>query len=658
MLPLRGQLGRLSMHKSFERPRISLQVSGICARTELLRWLLEQRRITYVEEIYPSLEAGGRPKLTTADRAAQGMIAAVNLIDSRSRKTEKVYGATDSGEVFDAELLKTLWFKLGRAGLLLWMHFVSSAPRRSFSKLPAVESKLWSEARQSTKFAIRLLELEERRATEFNLDELKSAIESALDMADAILDRQGSSFLAGEVPGVPDVIFSAMASPLLLPEGCSTPFPLLETMPDELRQLIDQCRSRPCGKVGMETYRLIRPKRQEAMRDIREKTGFVGWLLRPPILRFGAKTLVRWAPRLQIGSRYIVSDWAGCAEVLDRDNDFLIGPINQKRIESVSGPFILGMDRSKELLEQRRHVYSALRSADRSALAPLAKSEADRLIDEAIAEQGRIDVVNGYARLIGARLASKLFGILGPTEQDLMRVARAIFHETFLNLSDDPEVRVRGIAAGKELRAWIEQEIRTRRAGDVSNNDNDVLGCLMRSTGADEDASRAMLAGLLVGAIDTTATAVANIAKVILDDPVLKQTMRGDLDDPLRLSGWCWEALRRRPHNPLLIRRAGPHAQLAGRPIKKDALVIVLTVGAMHDPMAFASPEMLRPDRPPDRYMHFGRGLHLCSGRDFNAVHIPTLVGGLLRRGLKSGSRIRMCGPFPDEFVVEFKKMN
>ena len=58
-----------------------------------------------------------------------------------------------------------------------------------------------------------------------------------------------------------------------------------------------------------------------------------------------------------------------------------------------------------------------------------------------------------------------------------MRVARAVFHETFLNIGGDAGVRDAGIVAGRELAAWIHDEIARRRT--AGRPGSDVLGCLM-----------------------------------------------------------------------------------------------------------------------------------------------------------------------------------
>jgi cytochrome P450 len=371
------------------------------------------------------------------------------------------------------------------------------------------------------------------------------------------------------------------------------------------------------------------------------------------LICFGARFAARYLPpTLSFRNYKVVFRWADVADVLARDGDFRIAPINQKRIEGVMGPFILGMDRSKELFAQRVAVYDAMKGADLAPIRRILKTEPNELL-AAASVGGQIDVVNGYARKVAGHVATALFGIGGPSEADLLRVARAVFHETFLNLTDDETIRNRGIAAGQELKGWIAAE----RAARINRGElgNDVLGRLLEKeqAGVLNDAEVAhVLAGLLVGSIDTTATAVSNIVVEILSDWALAENIRRDLDDRRRLYGWCWEALRRRPHNPLVFREAVEGATIGGETVPAGTRVLAFTLAAMQDERVFDRPETLDPDRPPHLYMHFGRGMHECAGRDVNALQIPALIAALMRFNPSGRVRVKNAGPFPDQFVV------
>ena len=176
------------------------------------------------------------------------------------------------------------------------------------------------------------------------------------------------------------------------------------------------------------------------------------------------------------------------------------------------------------------------------------------------------------------RVAAAVFGIKGPSEPDLLRVARAVFHETFLNLGNDEKVRKTGIAAGQELKSWIAAERRERLSKGVLGND--MLGRLLASERegltSEADVSH-IVAGMLVGSIDTTATVVSNIVVEILSDWRLAEGVQRDLDDRRRLYGWCWEALRRRPHNPVVLREAIEGTTAAGVPVAAGTRVFAVT---------------------------------------------------------------------------------
>ena len=353
-------------------------------------------------------------------------------------------------------------------------------------------------------------------------------------------------------------------------------------------------------------------------------------------------------------------------ELLSRDLEFQIAPVNASRIAAVNGAFILGMDRGEDLTRERGALYRALRAVDMDALRAGAEDRA-RLRVDAVSD-GSIDVIGEYARPIAAETAMALFGVAGPDPRRFAEVARAIFAHTFLNLSDDKVIERRAVAAGVELRLWLRTEIARRAAlphGAATGGRRDLMGRdlmdgLMdaRVTGAalDHDTVRRLLGGMLVGSVDTTASSVAKIVAVIARDRRLAADVAADVEDPDRLRGWCWEALRRWPHNPILLRRAAVSTQIGGTRVAVGDTIVAWTQAAMLDKSVFPGPSGLRPDRPREPYLHFGGGLHPCAGRAVNDFQIPLLVGLLVRRGIGSVKPIRWSGPFPDHLELRFER--
>jgi len=367
--------------------------------------------------------------------------------------------------------------------------------------------------------------------------------------------------------------------------------------------------------------------------------------------RLGARVAAWWGDPIRFGSTVVVARHANVMDVLCRDLDFLIAPVNEKRIVEVNGPFVLGMDRSVALVDERDALYQSLAEVDFSSIRSAVEKEADKRIADAGEE---IDVVDGYARPIAAHTAIALFGIRGPDERTFMDVARAIFHHVFLNLNGDEAVRQRALKAAALMKDWFDDEIKRRRS--LNNFGNDMMGALMRMETLDDGAVRRTLGGMLVGSIDTTASSVAKIIATIEKDAALARDVADDVDDEGRLAGWCLEALRRWPHNPILLRQAGANTSIANVKVQPGDRIFAWTQAAMLDAEVFPDPQHLRPDRPVASYLHFGGGLHPCAGRAVNAFQIPALVGALVRRGIKSIGTVEWAGPFPAQLSLRFER--
>lgn len=385
-------------------------------------------------------------------------------------------------------------------------------------------------------------------------------------------------------------------------------------------------------------------------RDVRDLLLQRRWLLAAGA-RAGILLSGRSGRPLRFGSLVVAAGHGAVSEILARDLDFLIAPVNAAKIQAVNGPFILGMDRDARFCNERAALYSALRRLDHGSLAERVREQSAHALGNA---NGSIDVVGNYARPIAARTAMSLVGLPAADERLAMDVARAIFCHTFLNLADDKPTETRALRAATLMRGWFEHEIARRRASGLLGHD--LMGELLKQELLDDDGVRRTLGGIFVGAIDTTAAAVAKIMKIFAADPKLLEAVNADRDDSAKLRGWCMEALRRWPHNPILLRRAAVDTTLCGTEVKAGDTILAWIQAAMLDPNVFPEASQLKPDRPQSAYFHFGGGLHLCAGRDFNAFQIPILVGRLLEHGIHRAGAVTWAGPFPDRLLVTFAK--
>jgi cytochrome P450 len=352
---------------------------------------------------------------------------------------------------------------------------------------------------------------------------------------------------------------------------------------------------------------------------------------------------------IRFGNIILAVRYADIMETLARDLDFIIAPVNAPRFDEIGYRFILGMDRSDELIRERQVLYTALQQADMAAVQRAAQAEMAARI--AAAARGSIDIVEGFARPVASATARALFGIQPANPARFMDAARAIFGHCFLNANNDAAIRDRAVAAAHQLDEWFATEIASRRASGVLGTD--MMGALLRN-GASDDLTRRSLGGMLVGSIDTTATVIAKVMTVLMQDKAARAAALRDTHDPRHLYGWCQEALRRWAQAPILVREAARETVLGGQAVPAGAKIILWIQAAMHDPDAFPDPLKLRRDRPLASYLHLGYGLHPCGGRSINAWQIPMLVGALLKLGPQKLDAMRWAGPFPAHLVMTF----
>lgn len=389
------------------------------------------------------------------------------------------------------------------------------------------------------------------------------------------------------------------------------------------------------------------------------------------LLRALSRPVQRFRPILSLGGRVIVTRHADVVEVLRRDDDFTVAEVNGAAMDRVNGPFVLGMDRTEQYLREKHILQQALRPDDIDRMGAFVRQTATALV-EAAEPSGTIDVVQGLARPVAVRMVATFFGIAGPDEATMLRWMRTIFHETFLNVGGDPGVRRKGERSAAELHSFTDELIAARQqaiAGGAPVFD-DFLTRLVRFQRDPElclsdEGIRRNLGGVVVGAVETTAKAVASAVDELLRRPAALESAgeaaaAGDID---AVRAHVLEALRFSPLNPVLSRHAARASVLAAGTRREHQVpagrqVYAAILPAMFDPSVVDDPESFRTDRPASAYLHFGHGLHACFGERINLVQLPEVVGALIaghqvNRAPGRAGRLVYDGPFPDRLVVE-----
>jgi cytochrome P450/glutathione S-transferase len=632
--------------------------------SELARWVLERHGIVYQESCHapiwnvPYTKAAGDtvnvPVVRAPDASFQ-VAEFLTYIDARARADEKLF-PVDPAERAEAEAF--VHSTLTDLGIAVRLYaYVNMLPNgRITGPLMATRAPWWERAFISLFYPLQAAAM--RKALKIDPASVEEARLEILSAFDTISMRIQSdeSYLFGDRLTVADLVFAAATAPITLPAEYGAPFPAFLDSPAAMQATITAVQATPAGQLALRVYREWRvpafnaddvsPSFEIGLRD-RWSRFTQRATTKPSLLRAGSKIL-RMKPMLKVGKLTLVSSYDQVVKVLGADEQFTIAEINAASMNRISGPFILGMDRSPQYDFENMAIHSILRPTDLDWVRRIVTETAQSLIGLA-QPSGRMDVVNSFARISAARVVAEYFGVPGPSEHILMQWMRSLFWDVFLDSSNAPPVRRAADNSSRELRAYLTALI-AQRASEGANGD-DILSRLVKAGVLDPEGIRRNLTGILVGAIDTTTTATANIMGVLLSNSealeLTRRAARGT--DPIAMQQCAYEALRFHPQSPLLLRHSVADGQT----------MVLITISAMFDPAAFPQPNRFVTGRPLDRYLHFGYGMHRCYGSMINGIQIPELVKALvllpnLRPGSGRFEKTVYEGPFPDRLVVEF----
>jgi cytochrome P450 len=320
----------------------------------------------------------------------------------------------------------------------------------------------------------------------------------------------------------------------------------------------------------------------------------------------------------------------------------------------------------------------------RAMVARIAKA----LLDSA---NGHLEAINGYCRMVPATLVQDYFGLTGIDRRKLIEwsywnQADTFYNQPFDLLSDEKrkEISDRHTQTGEELGRYVAELILGRwlavkaeqaehtllapwyllrmlvRSLLGKKNDkltDDIVTRMVRTAypgAVDFDIKRLGVnaGGLLIGAIETTSQAVAQVIEYLLDHPewLAKAKSTAQSDDPVAFDAIVWEALRFVPISPYLFRETASTYTVAkgtdhATVITNGTYVLAVTQSAMFDSKAFENPDQFVPGRNWYHYFHFGFGSHECLGKYVGMVMIPEMVRQvLLRSGIKANGGIDYQG--------------
>ncbi|MXS83536.1 cytochrome P450 [Nitrosomonas oligotropha] len=297
---------------------------------------------------------------------------------------------------------------------------------------------------------------------------------------------------------------------------------------------------------------------------------------------------------------------------------------------------------------------------------------------------GQIEVVNKFCRMVPATLVQKYFGLTGANREDLIEWSYWNQYDTFHNQPFDllpPELSQRIIdrhsETSKKLGDYITMLIAKRLLAvklekltfsTIVRLDDDIVTRMLRTSFAKEldfDIKRLGVnaGGLLIGAIETTAQAVAQVLQYLFQHSqwLAAAKAAAQKEDTTEFDGIVWEALRFAPITSYLFRTTVSDYTAAKGTDHETVLcagtyVLPVTLSATFDERAFESPDEFIPQRNWYNYFHFGFGNHECLGRYVGMVMIPEMVRQvLLQKDIAPKSDIDYkSGPFPEAYDLSW----
>ena len=441
-----------------------------------------------------------------------------------------------------------------------------------------------------------------------------------------------------------------------------------------------------------------------------------GWMQTEPLPFF--KQLRAERPILVTPECTMVSLYSDLTDVMQMPKVFTVDLYKPKMgVTATEVGYLMAHDDDALHYREKSLMQGLLNRDDIPRIRAMVEKTARKILDDA---DGSIEIVNQYCRMVPAHLVQDYFGLDGVYREDLIEWSYWNQYDAFHNQPFDlnpPEesqyIIKRHDEVTEKLRAYIgllmlrksivvaignvirfllaplrlirQLMCRLLRCQPVVRpSKDDIVKRLLRSKFAKEvDLPLVRVGvnagGLLIGSIETTSQAVAQVIEFFLVHrtdllPEIKE--KAELDDPTAFDSMVWEALRFAPISPYMFRQASTDTVIAkgtGRStlVRARTNVLLLSQSAMFDTYAYDDPETFNSDRNWYHHFNFGFGSHECLGKYVGMVMIPEMVrqvmlrnnisgeGAITRRNgalYGNGPGAGKDGPFPEEFNLSWQK--
>src|SRR3984893_1431824 len=366
-----------------------------------------------------------------------------------------------------------------------------------------------------------------------------------------------------------------------------------------------------------------------------------GWMHEEP-LAFYAE-LRKDRPILAMPEVTLATRFDDCTEILRRHELFSVALYKPKQ-----GDYFMAQDDTAVHWREKSIMRAIL---DREDIADIRTFVANKAAELLAAAGGSMDAVSGLTRAVPLALVQDWFGFAHSDPAKLCKWSYwsqidPFWNQPFDSMAwpDPSKIVAERKAASEEMVVYL-IELVALREGElmIGLGGHDPVTRLLELSSSKAlkfDLKRVVenVAGLLIGAVETTSHAAVNALDFLMQRPedLAKARPAALGDDPAAVDGFVFEALRFKPAFPYFFRTCEQDTVL-GRgeayqtPIPKGATVLAVTHSAMVAPKALSHPDAFAPTRGLGNQFLFAFALHECLGRAIGRVMIPEIVRQSLR---------------------------
>jgi cytochrome P450 len=255
-------------------------------------------------------------------------------------------------------------------------------------------------------------------------------------------------------------------------------------------------------------------------------------------------------------------------------------------------------------------------------LRPRVRDLAGRLIDDLVALEPPVDLVENFALPLPVGVICELLGV--PVED---RPRFRVWSDAAL--STNSLTVEESMAYREELRNYMRGLINAHRVTPA----NDLMTALIEAHDLRDRLSELELVDLCVGILiaghETTASQIPNFIYVLLEQPERWAQLR---EDPALIPAAVEELLRFVPLGAAsnFPRYAREDIKVGGVLVRAGEPVLVAVGAANRDALQFDAPGKLRFDRENNQHLGFGHGVHHCLGAPLARVELQEALRALL----------------------------